>query len=188
MCKKLWKTSLRALQYQFLFYFQRVRKTCRRLARRCNCIRGVDVAIPQAGAQQQPQQPPEAPAAEPSSSRQRRGKGPVQQPAESEEPEDDVNAYFNESMFNQVPLNLWPSLYEINLVTMFALQIYVPFMQEDIGASQLHDAPPVTQATPPRGRRARRDPVVDSGNVLPTHPGRARKKTKNYTPGTSSRG
>ncbi|CAL5079069.1 unnamed protein product [Urochloa decumbens] len=59
--------------------------------------------------------------------------------------------------------------------------------QEEIGASQLPDAPSPTQGSPRPKRRARAPDRTDlvSGNLLPTEPGRARRTKKPYTPNPS---
>ena len=51
-----------------------------------------------------------------------------------------------------------------------------------MGSLQLAGAPPAMQhSQPPRRRRDRTD--IASGNILPTNPGRERRKKKPYTPG-----
>ncbi|CAO2147830.1 unnamed protein product [Urochloa humidicola] len=61
--------------------------------------------------------------------------------------------------------------------------------QDEIGASQLPDAPSPTQGSPRPKRQARGRDRTDltSGNVLPTNPGRLRRPKKPYTPNPSRR-
>ncbi|KAF8690732.1 hypothetical protein HU200_041114 [Digitaria exilis] len=61
--------------------------------------------------------------------------------------------------------------------------------QEEIGISQLPDAPSPTQASPPTKRqvRARDRAYVLSANKLPTNPGRPRRQKKPFTPNPSGR-
>ncbi|CAO2164020.1 unnamed protein product [Urochloa humidicola] len=57
------------------------------------------------------------------------------------------------------------------------------YVQDIIGSSQLFDAPSPTEGTPTKRRARRRDHTdVGSANVLPTEPGRPRRKKKPFTP------
>jgi hypothetical protein len=60
------------------------------------------------------------------------------------------------------------------------------YAQDELGASQLADAPIGSQASPAPKQRVRSRADVGSHNTVPTNPGRQRKAKKPYTPHSSS--
>ncbi|TVU34636.1 hypothetical protein EJB05_16477, partial [Eragrostis curvula] len=138
-------------------FAQRIRRSCRRLALKFNCIQREDILQQGVENTNLSQTPSRSAGRTASSSRTRNvcstSRG-IAASSSSEEAEYEVEGLVEHSSDDQVT----------------------------IGPSQLHDAPEASQQSQRRRRQPRRRKEVDSANALPTNPGRARKKKKPYTP------